>query len=215
MKKASKTIRKSIKAGNGRPSTLKMTDIKGDKHNLKLRQYLGLFKQWNLFRLNKGRFANYVTYTGKSNEPAVINYQDNAYQCACASFNMALQSLFDWEDETTIAKAFNTGRYGTSPSDMIKGAKKFGYIIEPIGRNKRSLEKAFKKGYGVIAHIDTIKAPCLGYRNNYGHYINIQRITKAGNYRVFDPTKGVISAKPSCIDGAMLDRTINYYQVRL
>jgi len=215
MKNGAKVIRKNIKKGGGRPKKIKMEDTTGDKHKLKLKQYLGLFKQWNIFRLNNGRFPNYVTYIGKAKEPTVINYQDNGYQCACASFNMALQSLFDWEDESTIAKAFNTGRYGTGPSDMINGAKKFGYIVEPIGRNKKSLQKAFDKGYGVIAHIDTIKAPCLGYRNNYGHYINIQRITKAGNYRVFDPTKGVISAKPSCIDNAMLDRTINYYQVRL
>ena len=213
MKTAAKTIRKNIKKGNGRPEKIKMTDTNGDTHKLKLKQYLGLFKQWNIFRLKNGRYPNYVTYVGKSKEPTVINYQDNGYQCACASFNMALQSLFDWEDETTIAQAFNTGKYGTSPSDMINGAKKFGYKIQPINRNQKALQKAFTKGYGVIAHIDTIKAPCLGYKNNYGHYINIQRITKAGNYRVFDPTKGVLSVKPSCIDNAMLNRTLNYYQV--
>ena len=213
MQKAAKTIRKNIKAGKGRPKSIKMVDTNGKTHKLKRKQYLGLFKQWNLFRLNKGRFPNYVTYVGKAKEAAVINYQDNGYQCCCASFNMALQSLFDWEDESKIAKVFQTGTSGTAPSNMITGAKKFGYKIEAIPRNKKALQTAFDKGYGVIAHIDTIKAPCLGYSKNYGHYINIQRITKPGNYRVFDPTKGVHSCKPSCIDGAMLDRVINYYRV--
>lgn len=214
LESAIKTIRKNIKKGNGYPKKIKIKDSNGKSHKLTRKQYFGIFKQWNLFRLNHGRFPNYVTYIGKSKELAVINYQDNGYQCACASFNMAIQSLLDWEDESTIAKYFNTGKYGTSPSDMISGAKKLGYVIEPIGRNKKSVQKAFDKGFGVIAHIDTIKAPCLGYKNNYGHYINIQRITKAGNYRVFDPTKGVMSVKPSCIDNAMLGRTINYYSVR-
>ena len=214
MQRIAKVIRKDIKAGKGRPKSIKAVDTKGKTHKLKRKQYLGLFKQWNLFRLNHGRFPNYVTYVGKAKEPAVINYQDNGYQCCCASFNMALQSLFDWEDESTIAKAFHTGTSGTAPSDMINGAQKFGYKIEAINRNSKALQKAFDKGYGVIAHIDTIKAPCLHYAKNYGHYINIQRITKPGNYRVFDPTKGVMSVKPSCIDNAMLGRTINYYQVK-
>ena len=145
-----------------------------------------------------------------STVPIVINYQDNGYQCACASFNMCVQGFGDWIDESKIAKYFNTGRSGTSPSDMINGAKKLGYEVKRIGRNLKSVKEAKKKGYGVIAHIDTIKAPCLGYRNNYGHYICIARVTKPyGNYRVYDPTKGVMSVKPSCIDGAMLGREIN------
>lgn len=214
MTRIAKAIRKSIKDGKGRPKSIKVVDTKGKTHKLKRKQYLGLFKQWNLFRLNHGRFPNYVTYVGKAKEPAVINYQDNGFQCGPASFNMTLQSLFDWKDESELAKLFHTGSTGTSPSDIIAGAKKIGYKVEVIPRNSKGLKKAFDKGYGVIAHIDTIKAPCLGYAKNYGHYINIQRVTKPGNYRVFDPTKGVHSCKPSCIDNAMLNRTINYYQVR-
>lgn len=212
--KGAKTIKKSIKENKGYPSTLSLTDTDGKVRKLSKKQYFGVYQARNLFRLNHGRFPNYTTLNATSTVPIVINYQDNGYQCACASFNMCVQGFGDWIDESKIAKYFNTGRSGTSPSDMINGAKKLGYEVKRIGRNLKSVKEAKKKGYGVIAHIDTIKAPCLGYRNNYGHYICIARVTKANNYRVYDPTKGVLSVKPSCIDGAMLDREINYYSVK-
>lgn len=209
-----KPIKKNVIKDKGYPKQLKAKDTNGKAHKLSKKEYFGILKQRNLFRHNKGRFPNYVTYTGKAKEPVIINYQDNSHTCACASFNMALQGFGDYIDEMKIAKAFNTGQYGTSPSDMINGAKKFGYEVKPINRSINGIRKAKDKGHGIIAHIDTIKAPCLSYRNNYGHFIYISRITKANNYRVFDPTKGVMSVKPSCIDNAMLNRKINYYSVK-
>ena len=49
MQAMAKAIRKNIKAGKGRPKTVKVTDTKGKAHKLTRKQYLGLFKQWNLF----------------------------------------------------------------------------------------------------------------------------------------------------------------------
>ena len=72
MKKAAKTLRKSI--GKKIPKSIKMKDTDGKTHKLTRKQYYGLFKQYNLFRLKHGRFPNYVTYNGKSKEKAVINY---------------------------------------------------------------------------------------------------------------------------------------------
>ena len=214
MQKASKKIRKSIIKGDGRPSKIKMVDTNGKTHKLKTKEYLGLFKQYNLFRLNHGRFPNTVTYVGKAKEPTVMNYQDDSVSCGPASFNMIMQALFDWNDESTIKKIFGTTSTGTAPDMLINGAGKLGYDVTVIPRNRKAVQKAISKGYPVLAHIDTLKAPCLEYSKNYGHWITIQRVTKAGNYRVYDPTKGVHSCKPECIDNAMLNRTINYYQVK-
>ena len=124
--------------------------------------------------------------------------------------------MYDWVDESDIAKTFKTNNDGTSPGNFIAGAKKYGYKVEVIPRNIKGVKEALNKGYGVIAHIDTCKASCLGYRSdrNYGHYINIQRVTKPGNYRIFDPTKGVISCKPEIIDKAMYNRIIHYYSIK-
>ena len=213
LKTAWKTMRKNIKKGKGYKK-LKIKDTKGKVHTLTRRQYFGLLQQYNLYRYNHGRYPYKVTYNGKAKDPIVINYQDNKFQCCCASFNMCLQGFGKWIDEGDIAKAFHTTTNGTSPDNMIAGAKKLGYEVKRIGRNRKSVEEAKKKGYGVIAHIDTIKAPSLGYLHNYGHYVCISRVTKPGNYRVYDPTKGVHSIKPSELDNAMLNRTIYYYSVK-
>lgn len=212
LKEAWQTMQKNIINGKGHRK-IKIKDSNGKKHNFPKHQYFGLLKQWNLFRYNHGRFPNYVTYNGKSNVGIVINYQDNMYQCACASFNMAMQSYGDWKNEGDIAKVFGTNKNGTSPSQLINGAKKLGYTVKTIPRNLKGVKEARKKGYSIIAHIDTIKAPTLGYKKNYGHYVYIARVTAANNYRVYDPTKGVHSIKPSELDSAMLNRKINYYAV--
>ena len=213
MKKLIKNVRNDISKGKGyNKQTIK--DTNGKKHKLSKKKIFGLLQQWNLYIYNHYRQPKTVTYNGKAKEPIIINYQDNKYQCACASFNMCIQGFGDWINEGDIAKAFNTGINGTSPSDMINGARKLGYEVKVIPRNLKGVQKAKDHGYGVIAHIDTIKAPSLGYLNNYGHYVCISRITKAGNYRVFDPTKGVHSIKPVELDHAMLNREINYYSVR-
>jgi len=213
LKAAWKTLRNNIKNGKGY-SKLKIKDSDGKIHKLTRKQYFGLLQQWNLYAYNHGRYPNYVTYVGKSKVPIIQNYQDNAYNCACASFNMCVQGFGEWINEGDIARTFNTSYDGTSPDDMIAGAKKLGYKMEVIPRNLEGVKAAKDKGYGIIAHIDTKKTPCLGYLNNYGHYICIARVTKANNYRVYDPTKGVMSVKPSCIDNGMWDRIINYYSVR-
>lgn len=212
--KAIQVIKNSIKDGKGYPSKIKIKDTDGKQRTLKKTQYFEVLQKRNLFRLNNDRFPKYTSWNGKAKAPIVVNYQDNKYQCACASFNMAIQGFGDWIDENTIAEFFKTNINGTSPENMINGAKKLGYEVSPISRNVTAVKKAKEKGYGVIAHIDTSKAQCLGYTGQYGHYICIARVTKPGNYRVYDPTKGIHSCKPSCIDNAMLNRKINYYQVR-
>ncbi len=201
-----------MKAGKG-IKTIKMTDVDGKQHKVQPKEYFGILKQWNLFYENNGRAPNYVTYVGKTKHPFVIHYQSNGYTCGPSSFKMAIQRFGDYYTESAIAKACGTTSSGTAPSDLIAGAKKLGYTMKTINRNITGVKNAVNAGKSVIAHIDTARAKCLGYSGNYGHYVMIARSSAAGNYWVFDPTKGFKKCKASVLDGAMLNRTINYYSV--
>lgn len=208
-------VKQNIKQGKGYLSSLTMLNDAGKQIKLSKAEYMGIFEATNVFRLKRGRYPNYTTLNSTANNPLVMNYQDDSVSCGVASFNMAVQMLCgEWIDESTIKKTFKTGSGGTSPSDMINGASKLGYKVEKISRNYSSVKKAVSKAYPVIAHIDTKPATCLGYKNNYGHYILIYAITKEGYYKIADPTKGLKTCSPKNIDNAMLGRTINYYQVK-
>jgi len=208
------TMNKSVIQGNGLPKRIKIKATNGKTYKPTKKKYFGILNQNNLYQFNWGSKPAKVTYIGKNRTPVVMNYQDNKYQCACASFNMAIQNFGHFINENTIAKYFNTGQYGTSPSDMIAGAKKLGYDVFAIPRNPKGVQEAKNKGYGVISHFDTIKAPTLKYLDNYGHYGYIDRITRTGKYRLYDPTKGIFSIPTDELDHAMLNRKINYYAVR-
>ncbi|MBP5421670.1 MAG: C39 family peptidase [Paludibacteraceae bacterium] len=214
IKKAIKTIRASLKANKGLPSTVTMKDTDGKSRKLSKAQYNGLLEARNVFRLKNGRMPNYTTLNSTANNPIVLNYQDDSVSCACASFNMCVQMLYEWIDEKKIKQVFQTGSSGTAPSQVISGAKKLGYNVTKIDRNSKAVKKALDKGYPIMAHIDTIKAPCLGYAKNYGHWIMIHRINDT-SYYVLDPTKGSKVCKFANIDKAMLDRTIYYYKVTI
>ena len=110
---------------------------------------------------------------------------------------MAIQCLFSYESEQRCAKACNTikGR-GTNPSDLINGAKKLGYKLTQISRNKTAVKSALSKAEPVIAHIQTKPARCLGYTGDYGHYILIYGLTNDGQYQIADPTKGIKKCTP-------------------
>ncbi len=201
-----------VKAGKG-IKTIKMTDTAGKQHKVQPKEWFGILKQWNLFYKNNGRAPNYVTYVGKEKHPFVIHYQNTSYTCGPSSFKMAIQKFGDYYSESAIAKACGTTSSGTGPSDLIAGAKKLGYTVKTINRNITGVKNAISDGKSVIAHIDTKPATCLGYKNNYGHYVLIARASAAGNYWIMDPTKGFKKCKSTVLDKAMLNRTINYYSV--
>ena len=53
---------------------------------------------------------------------------------------------------------------------------------------------------------------CLGFLNNYGHYILIYAVSE-DYYFVADPTKGLKKCAFSQINKATNGRSINYYSV--
>lgn len=218
MKKAGNIIRKSIKEGKGQPKEIILKNMDGKTVKVSKAFYNGLFEAQNIFIKNHGRKPNYVTLNSKANNPLVMNYQDNAYNCCPTSFNMATQMLYDNISESKCAQALNTQiGSGTDPSDLVKNAGKLGYKATPIKRTYKSVKACLDKGFPVIAHIQTRPATCLGYRGDYGHYVLIYGAYKqllTGYYRVADPTKGLKTCKSSILDKATNGRNINYYQIQ-
>lgn len=153
MKKASSQLREGIKENKGYLSSITMTDMSSKKHKISKKEYMGLFEAQNIFIRKHGRYPNYVTLNSTANNPLVMDYQDNAYTCGPTSLSMAIQMLFDYVSEKECAKAVNTiiGS-GTSPSDMMSGAKKLGYSLKKISRNKSSVKAQLGRSinyYGV------------------------------------------------------------------
>ena len=210
---ASKTIRASVKDGKGLPKSISLHDSNGKIRNLKVTEYLGLFQQKNIFILRNGREPNYVTFATKcSTLPVAMNYQDTGYTCGPTSLSMASMCLLGYTSESTFAKACHTTT-GTTPDNLISGAKKQGYKVTRIGRNYESVYKSLSKGKPVIAHIQTAPATCLGFKGDYGHYVLIYWC-KNKEYFIADPTKGMHKCKATILDKATNGRDIGYYEVK-
>lgn len=215
MNKASKIIRTSIKNNKGLPSSVTMTDMAGKNHKLNKTHYNGLFEAQNVFIRKHGRYPNYVTLNSTANNPLVLDYQNNAYNCGPTSLSMAIQMLYGYISENDCAKKCKTNHNGTSPENLIAGAKSLGYKLTRIVRISSAVKNNLRLGKPVIAHIETggkTKPSCLGYVNNYGHYILIYGVS-GDSYLVADPTKGLKRCKFSQIDNATNGRSINYYSV--
>lgn len=213
--RGAKLVKNSIAKGKGIPKelTLKVRET-GKNKTISKAHFAGIMEATNVFRLKQGRYPNYTSLNSTASNPMVLNYQDDSVSCACASFNMCVQLTYgEWIDEKAIKKTFGTGSSGTAPSQVIAGAKKYGYSVEKIARNSSAVKKALEKGYAILAHIDTKPATCLGYKNNYGHWTVIYGLSD-GKYKIADPTKGIKTCSTKVYDKAMLNRTIYYYQVR-
>ena len=213
--KAGKTIRKSIKAGKGLPKSVKMVDTTGKTHNLDKPHYAGLFESRNVYIHKHSKSPSTVTLNSTANNPLVLNHQDTAYTCGPTSLSMAIQCLYGYKGEKKCAVACKTGIRGTSPDNLIAGAKTLGYKLVPIKRNFKSVNEALSKGYVVIIHYETAgetKPECMGFINNYGHFALIYK-AKDNYYWIADPTKGFKKCPASQIDKATNGRDIHYYSV--
>lgn len=215
MKKASETIRKKIKENKKLPAHITMNDSAGKSHKVDKKYYAGLFEARNIFILKHGREPNYVTLNNTANNPLVIDYQNNKYNCCPTSLSMASQMLYSYVSEQKCAKILKTNTNGTDPNNLINNAPRLGFKVTPISRNKSSVSKSLNNVCPVIAHIQTKPATCLNYVNDYGHYILIYSVTATGLYKVADPTKGLKTCKPAVLDKATNGRDIKYYSVSL
>lgn len=213
--KASKTIQKSIRENNGLPSKISMKDSDGKTQKLSQKEYAGIFEARNVYIRKHGRVPNYVTKNSTANNPLVMDYQDSSVTCGPTSLSMAAQMLYGNTSENQFKKACKTDSNGTSPAMLVAGAKSLGYKLTVINRNSSAVKNSLKLGKPVVAHIETggrTKPNCLGFINNYGHYILIYAVS-GDYYYVADPTKGIKKCAFSQINNATNGRSINYYSV--
>lgn len=187
---AKKRIRSFIKDHHRLPNYVTFKTQTGKRVNLKHDEYCGLFQGYMQFYQKHGREPNYLTLNTEATYPLVINYQDDPYSCGVASLQMCLQFLFDYQYESKIKKTLGTNKDGTTPTQLINGAKKLGYKVTIIPREFKEVKKALDSYKPVILQIETKSAGnCLSYKNSYGHYIMCYK-ADTNKYYVMDPTKG-------------------------
>ena len=169
---ARKRIRRFIKEHHRLPKYCNFKNQQGQIDRLTRREYCGLFQGYMQFYLKHGREPNYLTLNSEATYPLVINYQDDPYSCGVASLQMCLQFLSDYQYESKIKKTLGTNKNGTTPAQLINGAKKLGYKVTVIPREFKEVKKALDNYSPVILQIETKSAGnCLSYKNSYGHYI--------------------------------------------
>ena len=217
MKKAMKTIRTSVKNGKGQPKTITMTTMDGKKKTLTKKEYCGLFDNQASYFHKNGRYPNYTTLLYKTDTPFVGNAQPNGWTCGSSSLSNASTQILTYKTEKQCRTACNTTKDGTTPSNLIKGAEILGMKVEKINRTFNAVKSALSKGYGVIAHIETggnTKPTCLGFSQNFGHWVSIYNTTSDYKFKVYDPTKGYKTCNANQIIKATNGRQIYFYQVK-
>ena len=216
MNSAKIRLRNFLKANKKLPNSLKMKDKNtGKTVTVQKREYEHLFEAQHMFIMKNGRRPNYVTLTGKSDNAVMANYQKDPYTCCVYSFQMAGQFLFDWISPSQIKKAFKTTTDGTSPANMIAGAKKLGYAVTPISRTYEAVKKCLDSGIPVIAHIQTKGVRCLEYKVDYGHYIHLNKALSNNRFWVCDPSRTPRTCTASEIIKATKGRDIKFYKVEI
>ena len=212
---ARKRIRQFIKEHHRLPKHCNFKNNTGKIDNLTRREYCGLFQGYMQFYLKHGREANYLTLNYEANYPLVINYQDDPYSCGVASLQMCLQFLFDYKYESYIKKTLGTNKSGTTPAQLINGAKKLGYKVTPIKREFKEVKKALDNYSPVILQIETKSAgKCLSYKNSYGHYIMCYK-ADTNKYYVMDPTKGPKVCNSTTLNKATGGGNRKFYKVEM
>lgn len=214
---ARKTFRKHIKNNNNYPNYITIPDNTGKKYDVLKADYMGIFEAMHMFAIRNGRLPNWVIHNTTANNPLVIDYQNNGYNCGPTSLSMCLQMFADYISEPTLAKYAGTNRNGTGPADLKRTAKHYGYGMTEIGRNSKAVQDSLSKCRPVLMHIHTSYAggrSCLGYRGAYGHYIMCYGM-RNGRYLIADPTKGFKVCNPVAIDNARSSSNMKYYSISI
>ena len=212
---ARKRIRAFIKEHHRLPKYCKFKNQQGRIDRLTRKEYCGLFQGYMQFYQKHGREPNYLTLNTEANYPLVINYQDDPYSCGVASLQMCLQFLFDYKYESYIKKTLGTNKNGTTPAQLINGAKKLGYNVTPIPRTFKEVKKALDSYSPVILQIETKSAgKCLSYRNSYGHYVMCYK-ADTNKYYIMDPTKGPKVCNSTTLNKATGGGNRKFYKVEM
>lgn len=141
--------------------------------------------------------------------------QPNNYTCGPTSLAMCSQILGKPTSISAFSNACYTTGNGTSPANLIAGAKKLGFKLTQIPRNINGVKAAIDSGKPVVAHVMTKTMTCAGWQGNYGHYVVIYDYGTV-YYYVADPMKGLARCTHASIDGATIGyEGIKYYSVEV
>ena len=213
---ARKRIRSFIKKHNRLPNYCQFVTNEKKEVDLNKEEYCGLFEGYMTFYMKNGREPNYLTLNSKDKNSIVqiMNYQDDKYSCCPTSLQMCMMFLFEYKSEAYVKKVLGTNKNGTSPAMLIDGAKKLGYKVTPISRDFKEVKRALSQYKPVIMHIETKPSQCLGYLNNYGHFLMCYKVGDT-TYYLADPTKGLRKCKFTDINKATNGRNLKYYTVEI
>ena len=216
MLKLMKTVKASVKEGKGQPNEVKMKDMSGKTHTLKRKQYCGLLDNNAKFYMANGRYANYVTYLYDADTGFRGLEQPNSYTCGSTSLSNASTQVLCYATEKRCRAACNTTTKGTTPANLIAGAKTLGMKVEKINRTFNAVKAAIDKGYSVIAHIETgdPNLRCVQYKQNYGHWVSIYNYTGDYKFKIFDPSRTYKTCNANQIIKATNGRQIYFYAVK-
>lgn len=217
MQKLMKTVKQNVKDGKKQPSEVKMKDLNGKTHTMKKKQYCGLLDNQVKFYMKNGRYPNYTSYLYDCDTPFRGLDQTTNFTCGSQSLSNASSQVLCYATEKRCREACNTTKNGTTPANLISGAKKLGMKVEKINRTFNAVKKAIDDGYSVIAHIQTGGATnpkCLGYTYSWGHWINIYNYTGDYKFKVFDPSRGYKTCNANQIIKATDGRAIYFYTVK-
>lgn len=148
--------------------------------------------------------------------------QPNNVTCCPTCLSMASQIIGKQKSISQFSSACSTGSDGTSPANMISGAKKLGFKVSEIQRNKDGVKKAIDSGKPVIMHIMTYGLSCAGWssKSSYGHYILCYNYS-GDYYKIADPMHGLFTCLSTSVDKARYSlnlktyRDIKYYSIEL
>lgn len=216
MLNAAKKIREYINKNKKFPKELSMKDMDGKTRKLSKKQLCGLFdNQAGFFNTHK-RLPNYTTLLYESSTPFRGTKQPTSVECGDTTLHNALTQLCIYISIAECKKLCKTNSNGTTPDNLIAAGKKCGVKITKIPRTFQAVKEAIDKGYSVIAHIQTAgntRPKCLGYHENYGHWISIYNYSGKDKFKVYDPTMSYKTCTAIEIIKATNGRSINFYSV--
>jgi peptidoglycan hydrolase-like protein with peptidoglycan-binding domain len=151
-----------------------------------------------------------IKKTNKTYNAVRFYQQNNGVNCGPTSLEICSQILGNHISQDKFAEWCNTGSNGTSPADLISGARKGGFKLTEIPRTFKAVSDAIESKSPVIYHHWTGGLSCMNWVNGYGHYAVIYEWSDNPNrFYICDPTKGLGVCSPS----AIISASYNFYKV--
>jgi hypothetical protein len=136
--------------------------------------------------------------------------QSNGNNCGPSVLAMLSQVKGNPISQAAFVSACKTNSNGTTPDNLIAGAKSKGFKLAKINRTFEGVKNSINNKKPCCFHIQTKGVACLGFVNDYGHYIACYNIGN-NTFLVVCPTKGFAVCNASSLINATGGRSIYFY----